>query len=165
MVANERKQLTNEVSIKAGVDYPGVCVVFYCHDGKGNWLFHKRSATTRDEQGAWDNGGGKLEFGETIRDGLFRELKEEYGCEGVVEVELPAITILREHEGRKTHWVAHGAIIRVNPAEVILGDPESMVELGWFPLSALPEPLHQGSRIQLTQYHQLFEKYLKEGLV
>lgn len=145
--------------MQAGFDYPGICVTFYCHDGRGKWLFHKRSAKVRDEQGAWDNGGGGLEFGETVRDGMLRELREEYGCRGVVEVELPPVTIIREHEGRKTHWVAHGAIMRVDPSEVILGDPESMDELGWFPLHALPSPLHQGSEIQIRQHKQFFDRY------
>ena len=29
--------------LQGGVDYIGVTVVFYCHDGKGNFLMHKRS--------------------------------------------------------------------------------------------------------------------------
>ncbi len=50
--------------MKKGVDYTGVCVVFYCHDGQENVLMHKRSNKCRDEFGRWDIGGGGFEFGE-----------------------------------------------------------------------------------------------------
>lgn len=30
-----------ETQIKKGVDYTGVCVVYFCHDGKGNFLMNK----------------------------------------------------------------------------------------------------------------------------
>lgn len=51
--------------MRQGFDYIGVTTVFYCHDGKGNLLLHKRSQTCRDEKGRWDCGGGALKFGET----------------------------------------------------------------------------------------------------
>jgi hypothetical protein len=46
-----------------GIDYVGITTVFFCHDGKGNFLFHKRSNKCRDEHGRWDLGSGKLEHG------------------------------------------------------------------------------------------------------
>ena len=52
--------------MKPGIDYIGVSTPFYCHDGQGNFLFHKRSQKCRDEQGRWDTGSGKLEFGLTV---------------------------------------------------------------------------------------------------
>ena len=52
--------------LKRGIDYIGVTVVFYCHDGAGRLLLHKRSVACRDEQGRWDVGGGSMEFGETF---------------------------------------------------------------------------------------------------
>lgn len=41
-----------------GVDYIGVCVVYFCHDGKGEFVMAKRSSNARDEHGRWDIGGG-----------------------------------------------------------------------------------------------------------
>ena len=66
--------------MKKGVDYTGVTVVFFCHDGKGNVLLSKRSEKCRDEHGTWDPGAGRLEFGHTIEDTLRREILEEYGA-------------------------------------------------------------------------------------
>ncbi len=44
---------------KRGIDYIGVNCVFWCHDGKGNVLFHKRSKNCRDEQGTWTPAAGR----------------------------------------------------------------------------------------------------------
>jgi 8-oxo-dGTP diphosphatase len=49
-----------------GVDFIGVSVVYFCHDGKGTVLMAKRSQNARDEQGVWDIGGGGVEFSDTI---------------------------------------------------------------------------------------------------
>lgn len=54
--------------MKRGIDYIGNSVVYFCHDGKGNFVMAKRSANARDEHGKWDIGGGGLEFGEKVED-------------------------------------------------------------------------------------------------
>ena len=64
--------------LKKGVDFIGVTCVFYCHDGKGNLLMHKRSSQCRDEHGRWDPGSGSMEHGETFLQTVRREIKEEY---------------------------------------------------------------------------------------
>ena len=46
--------------MKKGEDYIGVSVVYFCHDGKGNFVMAKRSENCRDEIGNWDIGGGGL---------------------------------------------------------------------------------------------------------
>ncbi len=48
--------MSDQLGLKKGIDCIGVCVVYYCHDGKGNLLFTKRSQYARDEQGTWDVG-------------------------------------------------------------------------------------------------------------
>ena len=72
--------------MQKGIDYPGVSVVFFCHDGNGNYLLHKRSKNARDEQGRWDMGGGGLEFGDTVIEKLKEEIMEEF-CAQVKKVE------------------------------------------------------------------------------
>ena len=53
-----------------GKEYIGINTPFYCHDGQGHLLMHKRSAQCRDEHHRWDTGSGKLEFGVSIRDNV-----------------------------------------------------------------------------------------------
>jgi 8-oxo-dGTP pyrophosphatase MutT (NUDIX family) len=68
------------MQLRQGIDHIGVSVVFLCHDGKGNFLFHKRSDACRDEQGTWDCGGGGVELGDSVEDTLRKEIMEEYGA-------------------------------------------------------------------------------------
>jgi len=127
---------------KRGVDYIGVTNVFFCHDGQGNLLLHKRSAACRDEQGRWDCGGGAMEFGETFEQAVAREIREEYGVEPLELVRATTANVLRENNGVKTHWIAVIHVAKVDPADVRINEPEKMDEIGWFKVGELPEPLH-----------------------
>ena len=146
---------------KIGVDFVGVATTFYCHDGKGKFLLHKRSSQTRDDQGTWDVGGGKLEVGLTLRANVLKEIKEEYGCAGRIEAQLPLYEIFRTNKGVKTHWLAIPFIVKVNPRHVKINEPHKIDELGWFTLSKLPKPLHPGSAIGFKQNKNCFKKYSK----
>ncbi len=76
--------------MEIGKDYIGVTTPFYCHDGKGNFLFGKRGIACRDEREHWDPGSGKLEFGLTIKENVLKKIQEEYGCGGMIQEQLPA---------------------------------------------------------------------------
>jgi len=127
---------------KRGVDYIGVTNVFFCHDGNGNLLLHKRSASCRDEQGRWDCGAGAMEFGETFEQAVAREIREEYGVEPSELVRVSATNVIRDNHGVKTHWIAVIHVAKVDPSGVRIGEPEKMDEIGWFKVDELPEPLH-----------------------
>lgn len=128
--------------LKKGIDYIGVTCVFFCHDGKGNFLLHKRSQSCQDEQGNWDIGGGSLEFGESFEEGVLREIQEEY-CSDVLDLKfIGSYNALRTHKNIKTHWVALLFLAQVDPEKVKIGEPEKMEEIGWFKKDALPSPLH-----------------------
>lgn len=147
--------------MKVGVDYIGVSTVFYCHDGSGNFLLHKRSRKCRDEQGRWDFGGGQLHFGEILEEGVLREVKEEYGVVGKIEKQFPAHSLLRVNNGLKTHWLIVNFIIRVDRKKVKISDPEKMNEIGWFKINKLPKPLHSGAKYSLLKYKKIFISYVK----
>ena len=100
--------------MKIGYDYVGITTPFYCHDGEGNLLMHKRGLQCRDEQGKWDPGGGKLEFNLLVEENVLQEVREEYGCKGEISERLPAHDIFRMFNGVKTHWIAMPFIIKVN---------------------------------------------------
>ncbi|NTU74041.1 NUDIX domain-containing protein [Candidatus Roizmanbacteria bacterium] len=146
--------------MKPGIDYIGTTTPFYCIDGKGNLLLHKRSPACRDEHGRWDPGGGQVEFGEALEQSALREVKEEYGCEGKIVGTLPAHSVLREHNGVKTHWVACPFFVLVDPQQVKVMEPEKVEDIGWFTLNSLPSPLHSGFEKTLLSYRKHFEKYV-----
>ncbi|MBI4225705.1 NUDIX domain-containing protein [Candidatus Roizmanbacteria bacterium] len=128
--------------MKQGIDYIGVTCVFYCHDGKGNLLLHKRSQMCRDEKGRWDCGGGAMKFGETFEQTVRREVKEEYDCK-ISKLNFVGINnVVRNHESKKTHWIAILFTAEVNPDDVKIGVPAKMEKIGWFKPNKLPKPLH-----------------------
>lgn len=148
--------------LKAGVDYIGISTPFYCHDGNGLFVFHKRSNNCRDEHGRWDAGSGQLEFGEDPSEGVLREVWEEYGVKGEITGQLPAHSILREHEGVKTHWLAVSFFVKVDLDRVVISDPDKISEIGFFTLDRLPDPLHSGLQMTMTRFPRHFAKYRKK---
>ncbi len=141
--------------MKKGIDFTGIGICWFCHDGKGNFVMQKRGKKCRDEQGKWDTGGGALEFGEETEERLALEIKEELGAE-ILEVEFLGFrNVLRENNGQKTHWLALDFKVLVNPRKVFNGEPHKFSEIGWFTLDDLPQPLH-------SQLPKFFEKYKKD---
>jgi len=146
-------------NMKPGIDYIAVATPFYCTDGKGSWLLHKRSKNCRDEQGVWDFGSGKLEFSQTLEESVLREVRDKYGCARKILEKLPAFSHLREQNGMKTHWVAVPFIVKVSSTEVMNGDPEKIDEIKWFTSESLPSPLHSGITAAFEKYKEMFKKY------
>src|SRR3989338_5752465 len=140
MESNSEKNKQKYLS--PGVDYIGVTCVFYCHDGNGHLLLHKRSQKCRDERGAWDCGGGTMGFGETFESAVRREIKEEY-CVRPTKLTFCGVTnVLRKNGKTKTHWVALIFAAKVDPKKVKIGEPDKMEEIGWFRTNKLPRHLH-----------------------
>ena len=146
-------------NLKAGIDFIGVTTPFYCNDGKGNFLLHKRSSIARDEQGKWDFGGGQLEFGEEVQAGVLREVQEEYGLKGIIQEQLEAHSIIRTQNGIKTHWLAIPFFVKVNIKKAKIIEITKVSQIGIFTLDKLPKPLHSGVKFTMKQYLKNFQKY------
>lgn len=148
--------------LRPGVDYIGISTPFYCIDGNGKLLMHKRSDKCRDEHGKWDTGSGQLDFGEDPEVGVLREVREEYGCDGKIIFQFPPISVIREQNGVDTHWLALPFIIKVDPKEVKNNEPHKIIELEWFTLDNLPQPLHSAMEkyIVKTDRIKFLEKFI-----
>lgn len=143
--------------MEKGQDYIGVAVIYFCHDGNGNFVFNKRSNNCRDEHGNWDIGGGGLELHDTVENTLRKEIKEEY-CVEVLEYEfLGYRDVHRDQNGKKTHWIALDFKVKVDRNKVKNGEPHKFSEIGWFSLGNLPSPLHS----QIPNAIKLYEGKLK----
>lgn len=143
-----------------GIDYVGITTPFYCNDEKGNFLFHKRSKKCRDEQGRWDTGAGKLDYGLKLEENVLKEIVEEYGVKGTIQEQIPTQTILREQNGILTHWIAVPFFVLVDPKKVTNNEPEKIEALGWYRLDNLPFPLHSGFEKCFNEYNEYFKKYM-----
>lgn len=142
--------------MQKGVDYIGNAVVYFCHDGKGNFLLNKRSQNCRDEQGTWDPGGGGIEFNDTVINTLKKEIAEEY-CTNVLDFEfLGYRDVHRENAGKKTHWIALDFKVLVDRDKVANGEPHKFDAVEWFTLDNLPSPLHS----QFPNFIKLYREYL-----
>lgn len=134
--------MTTHLDLRRGIDFIGVTVVFFCHDGQGRLLMHKRSQNCRDEQGRWDVGGGAMEFGESFESAVRREIKEEY-CTDPLHLEfIQATNIIRQKGEQTTHWIALLFSAQLDPSQVAIGDPKKMDDIGWFTSQTLPSPTH-----------------------
>ncbi len=135
-----------------GVDFVGVSVVYFCHDGKGNFVMQKRGKNARDEHGRWDIGAGGLEVGDSVEETLRKEIMEEY-CTEVLDFEFLGMRdVFREHNGQKNHWVMLDFKVLVNSEKVSNGEPHKFDEIGWFNFKTMPQPQH-------SQLPIFWEKY------
>ena len=150
------QQKEQALSLRKGVDCVGVSVIYYCHDGKGNFIMGKRSKQARDEQGRWDIGGGGVELHDTIEKTLRKEIMEEY-CTEVLGFEfLGYRDVHRLHNGMPTHWIALDFKVLVDPVSVKNGEPHKMDEVKWFRLGDLPaaDDIHSQWPIFLEKYKE-----------
>ncbi len=142
--------------MQKGIDYTGITIVYLCHDGHGNILLSKRSDKCRDEHGTWDPGGGGLELHDTVINTLKKEIKEEY-CTDVLNHEfLGYRDVHREHDGKKTHWIALDFKVLIDKDKVQNGEPHKFDDIKWFKLDSLPTPLHS----QFPKFLELYKDKL-----
>ena len=145
------------ITLKKGVDFVGVSIIYFCHDGQGNFVMAKRGKNTRDEHGRWDIGGGGLEFEDTVEETIRKEIKEEY-CTDVLDFEfLGYRDVHRENEGKLTHWIGLDFKVLIDPKKVKNGEPHKFDEIGWFTLDTVPENSHS----QFPNFLNLYQDKLK----
>jgi ADP-ribose pyrophosphatase YjhB (NUDIX family) len=135
-----------------GIDFPGIAVTVFCHDGFGNYLVGKRSTKCRDEHGRWNPVGGGLKHGERLEDAIRRELREEICAEPKEFEQLGFREVHRELNGQPTHWIIFDFKALVDPAAVAIGEPDMMDELKWVKINEIPAPMS-------SQFPLFLEKY------
>lgn len=144
--------------LQKGIDHTGVTVVYFCHDGKGNFIMSKRSDNTRDEHGRWDIGGGGLEFNDTVENTLRKEIQEEY-CTDVLSHEFLGFRdVHRAIEGKPSHWIALDFKVLIDPKKVKNGEPHKFDEVKFFRLNTLPSPVHS----QFPEFLRLYKANLQK---
>jgi ADP-ribose pyrophosphatase YjhB (NUDIX family) len=145
--------------LRPGIDFIGISTPFYCNDGHGNFVLHKRSNRARDEHGRWDFGSGQLGFLEDTAVSVLREIKEEYGVDGEIQEQVPPHSIVREQDGIMTHWLALPYFVKVDVNKAQIMELDKFTEIGIFTLNNLPQPLHNGVILTMEKYKTIWDKY------
>lgn len=144
--------------LQKGIDFTAIAVVYFCHDGKGNFIMSKRSMKARDEYGTWDPGGGALEFGDTVENTLKKEIKEEY-CTDVLSYEFLGFRdVHRMRDGKSDHWIALDFKVLIDPKKVKNGEPHKFDEVKFFRFENTPSPLHS----QWPEFLKLYKEKLQK---
>jgi 8-oxo-dGTP diphosphatase len=136
--------------MKKGIDYVGVGVGAVVINRKGKYFLTKRGKRARNEVGKWEFPGGGLEYGDTLKDTVIREIKEEFGFEIEPYEQLPACDHRIPNE--KQHWIAIAFLSRIKRGKPKILEPEKCDEIGWFTLDeigkmelSIPTRFHLGN--------------------
>lgn len=113
----------------------------------------------RSDNGKWALICGINEPGEQPADTVMREAKEETGLD-VIVTDLVSVTSDAQQvvyaNGDVTQYMDHSFLCALRPGgnhEPFIGDEESL-EVGWFDLDDLPEPMVPSSIERLTLFRQ-----------
>lgn len=143
----------------AGIDYVGIATPFYCNDGDGNFLMHKRSDEARDEHGRWDFGSEQLEIGERVEECVLRGVMEEWGIVGTIQEQLPAHDIIRTIGDVQSHWLVVPFFVKVDVVKAKISEEKKFSEMEIFRLDNLPQPLHTGVLTTMDRFPEAFAMY------
>jgi len=113
-------------------------------------LLLKRSENSRTEPGTWSRPGGAVEYGESLKQAVEREVFEETN----VKVEVIRFLEITENIHEDKHWIAIGFL-----AKYISGEPEipekekhKHDEIRWFKIDSLPENINNYTRNAINKY-------------
>ena len=124
---------------------PGVAAVI--SNGEDRILLQRRS-----DNGLWGLPGGSVEIGESVRDAIVREVREETGL-SVEVVRLigvysdPRIQIVRYPDGNVVHYISTLFACRILAGDLQTGD--ETLDLRFFDPADLPDDLVPMHRVRI----------------
>ncbi len=98
--------------------------------------------------GEWSFPGGHLEYGESMRKGALREVKEECGLK-IRNLNFQSVLNVKKYN---RHYVIVGFLAHWQSGEPKLLEPDRFEEWRWFGLNRLPRPIFEGSKLMIRCY-------------
>lgn len=125
-------------NMKQSQNRPLIGIGVLVFDVKGRLLLCQRKNTHGD--GSWSPSGGHLEFGESLEACARRETEEEVGLQIDKLCFVGLTNDIFENEGK--HYVSlFFSTVYDGIQPIIVGEPEKIAAINWFPLDALPKNL------------------------
>lgn len=122
--------------MRNGVDHIGVGAGAVIFNDKGEVFLALRGRRARNERHRWEFPGGSVEFGETIKRALMREIREEFGFSIEVIHLLDVVDHILPREAQ--HWVSPTYLCRYKSGTPRIREPHKCSEIGWFSLDRIP---------------------------
>ena len=117
--------------------------------GKRNNDAQKASSDLHGE-GTWTMPGGKLDFHETLIDGVTREVLEETGIK--IDKEKTKVISVADEIVPDNHYVTVGFLCQDFEGEPKATEPEEITEWKWYNLNNLPEKVFPPSAKMTKAY-------------
>lgn len=143
--------------MKKGIDYVAVGVGALIFNKEGKIFLSLRGREARNESGKWEFPGGGVEFGDTLKDTIKREIKEEFGFEiKVIELLDVCDHIIPEE---KQHWVSPSFICAIKSGAPKILEPKKCDDIGWFTIDEILKlPLTIITRYNLESLRKKYPK-------
>lgn len=101
-------------------------------------------------EGSWTMPGGKLHFGEELKEAALRELKEETGLTAQ-KIDLKIISLTNDLVP-DAHFVTVGFFCEKFSGQPQVMEPDKITAWQWFDLTHLPQPLFKPSEKIIKNY-------------
>ena len=101
-------------------------------------------------EGSWTLPGGKLDFGESLVDGVCRETFEETGIK-LDSNKLRVVSVSNERTSN-VHFVTIGFVCEKFSGDPKVMEPDEITEWRWFDLKNLPKPIFPPTEKLLKNY-------------
>jgi len=101
-------------------------------------------------EGTWTMPGGKLEFGEDLKEAAIREMLEETGIE-LQKENLKFISLTNDIVS-DAHFVTVGFLCREFTGEAKVMEPDEITKWQWFNIDDLPKPMYFPSEKIIKNY-------------
>jgi 8-oxo-dGTP diphosphatase len=145
--------------MKPGTDYIGVgCGALIVNDNNEVLLIKRTGKSSGGLPGLWSRPGGTVEFGESIKEAIIREVKEELNVDIELFGQIQFFDDLRKKEQKTIHWVGAGCFAKIVGGELKNMEPEKHDDVKWFSIENIPNNLTDFTKIAIDEFKKELDK-------
>ncbi len=110
----------------------------------------KKADSLLHGQGTWTMPGGKLDFGEGLKEAAIREVSEETGID-IKKENLKLISLTNDIVS-DVHFITAGFLCQMFRGEAKVMEPDEITRWQWFDINDLPKPMYFSSEKIVKNY-------------